>query len=155
MLFRSPLTIGEYAITTNWKGEVDTLYREFQKTVGMIVKEFGYNNCSTTVKNLYDRGSLDQWITIIHAIEPRADRDLSKRDALNMPYRSVYFEIGGDQNKFLSEGGFKKFNALCPRWAVSGGDIYGNSPGMEALGDVKQLQHEQLRKAQEIGRAHV
>mgnify|MGYP003704295815 CR=1 FL=1 len=38
----------------------------------------------------------------------------------------------------------------CPRWAVSGGDIYGNSPGMEALGDIKQLQHEQLRKAQGI-----
>jgi hypothetical protein len=33
---------------------------------------------------------------------------------------------------------------------VSGGDIYGNSPGMEALGDIKQLQHEQLRKAQGI-----
>jgi hypothetical protein len=33
---------------------------------------------------------------------------------------------------------------------VIGGDIYGNSPGMEALGDIKQLQHEQLRKAQAI-----
>jgi hypothetical protein len=33
---------------------------------------------------------------------------------------------------------------------VAGGDIYGNSPGMEALGDVKQLQHEQLRKANAI-----
>jgi hypothetical protein len=33
---------------------------------------------------------------------------------------------------------------------VVGGDIYGHSPGMEALGDVKQLQHEQLRKAQAI-----
>jgi hypothetical protein len=31
-----------------------------------------------------------------------------------------------------------------------GGDIYGSSPGMETLGDVKQLQHEQLRKAQGI-----
>lgn len=145
-----PLTIGEYAISTNWKGEVDTIYREFQKTVAMVVKEFGYENCSTSTKNLYDRGSLDQWITIIHAIEPRADRDPSKKDALNMPYRSVYFEIGSNPDHYLSEGGFKSFNAICPRWAVSGGDIYGNSPGMEALGDIKQLQHEQLRKAQGI-----
>jgi hypothetical protein len=43
-----------------------------------------------------------------------------------------------------------QFPALVPRWAVVGGDIYGHSPGMEALGDVKQLQHEQLRKAQAI-----
>ena len=39
---------------------------------------------------------------------------------------------------------------MCPRWATTGGDIYGNSPAMEALGDIKQLQHEQLRKAQGI-----
>jgi hypothetical protein len=43
-----------------------------------------------------------------------------------------------------------QFPAVVPRWAVVGGDIYGHSPGMEALGDVKQLQHEQLRKAQAI-----
>jgi hypothetical protein len=42
------------------------------------------------------------------------------------------------------------FPALAPRWQTTGGDIYGNSPGMEALGDIKQLQHEQLRKAQAI-----
>ena len=50
----------------------------------------------------------------------------------------------------LRESGFRRFPALCPRWTVSGGDIYGHSPGMEALGDIKQLQHEQLRKAQGI-----
>jgi hypothetical protein len=33
---------------------------------------------------------------------------------------------------------------------VTGNDIYGTSPGMECLGDVKQLQHQQLRKGQAI-----
>jgi hypothetical protein len=33
---------------------------------------------------------------------------------------------------------------------VTGNDVYGNSPGMECLGDVKQLQFEQMRKAQAI-----
>jgi len=145
-----PLTTGEYAIATNWKGEVTTLYREFQKTVHELVGEFGLDNVSKTVRGLYDRGSLDEWVTVIHAIEPREDRDPSKADSKNMPWRSVYFEIGGDQNKYLRESGFKRFPALCPRWAIAGGDIYGNSPGMDALGDIKQLQHEQLRKAQGI-----
>lgn len=145
-----PLTIGEYAIATDWKGEVNTLYREFQKTIHEVVGEFGYKNCSPTVQSLFDRGSLDQWITIVHAIEPRSDRDLSKSDNLNMAWKSCYFEMGSDNDKYLSESGFRRFPAVCPRWAVSGGDIYGNSPGMEALGDIKQLQHEQLRKAQGI-----
>jgi hypothetical protein len=145
-----PLTTGEYCIATNYKGEVDTLYREFQKTVHEVVEEFGYENCSNSTKSLYDRGSLDAWITIVHAIEPRSARDPSKSDSKNMPWKSCYFELNGERSQYLRESGFKKFPAVCPRWSTTGGDIYGNSPGMEALGDIKQLQHEQLRKAQAI-----
>lgn len=145
-----PLTIGEYAVATDYRGQVATLYREFDKTVGELVGEFGRDAVSQTVRNLYDRGNLDAWVTIIHAIEPRSDRDPSKRDAKNMAWRSCYFEPGAQQGQYLRESGFKTFPAVVPRWSVSGGDIYGNSPGMEALGDIKQLQHEQLRKAQGI-----
>ncbi|CAB4126823.1 Head-to-tail connector protein, podovirus-type [uncultured Caudovirales phage] len=145
-----PVTVGEFAIAQDYQGKVCTIYREFEKTVGEIVKEYGYKNCSTTVRNMYDRGSLDAWIRLIQAIEPRADRDIRKKDALNMAWGSYTFEVGGNPQQFLRESGFKDFPALVPRWATAGGDIYGNSPGMESLGDVKQLQHEQLRKAQVI-----
>jgi hypothetical protein len=145
-----PLTTGEYAIAVDYRGQVNTVYREFDKTVGELVGEFGRDNVSQTVRNLHDRGNLDAWVTIIHAIEPRTDRDPSKRDTKNMPWRSCYFENGMPEGKFLRESGFRKFPAVVPRWATSGGDIYGSSPGMEALGDVKQLQHQQLRKAQGI-----
>ena len=145
-----PVTVGEFAIAQDYQGKVCTIYREFEKTVGEIVKEYGYRNCSTTVRNMYDRGSLDAWVRLIQAIEPRADRDIRKKDALNMAWGSYTFEVGGNPNQFLRESGFKDFPALVPRWATAGGDIYGNSPGMEVLGDVKQLQHEQLRKAQVI-----
>lgn len=145
-----PLTVGEYCIATDHEGYVNTVYREFQKTVHELVAEFGRDKVSHTVRNLYDHGTLDAWVTVMHAIEPRADRDSSKRDSKNMPWKSCYFEPGSNTGVYLRESGFKEFPALCPRWATSGGDIYGNSPGMEALGDIKQLQHEQLRKAQGI-----
>lgn len=145
-----PLTTGEFCISTDYQGRVCTLYREFEKTVSEVVKEFGYKNCSTTVQNMFDRGSLDQWVRLIHAIEPRADRDIRMKDAKNMAFGSYYFEVGGRPDQYLRESGFKEFPAVCPRWSTVGGDIYGGSPGMEALGDIKQLQHEQLRKAQGI-----
>lgn len=145
-----PVSVGEYCVATDYQGRVGTLYREFEKTVGEIVTEFGWGNCSTVVQNLYDRGSLDQWVRLIHAIEPRSDRDHKAIDNRNKAWGSYYFEVGGDPDKYLSESGFDDFPALVPRWATAGGDIYGNSPGMEALGDIKQLQHEQLRKAQGI-----
>ncbi len=145
-----PLTTGEYCLAQNWRGEICTLYREFQKTVGELVGEFGKDRCSPTVRALFDRGDLDSWVTIIQAIEPRVDRDPSKRDSMNMAYKSVYFEFGNDNDNVLRESGFKGFPGIAPRWEVSGGDIYGNSPGMEVLGDIKQLQHQNLRQGQAI-----
>lgn len=144
------LTTGEFAMAADHRGQVNTLYREFQMTVAQMVREFGRDNCSPTVQALFDRGALEQWVTIMHAIEPRVDRDVTKRDDRNMAWKSVYFEHGGNEDQILRDSGFKEFPALCPRWATTGGDIYGNSPAMEALGDIKQLQHEQLRKAQGI-----
>lgn len=145
-----PLTAGEYAISTNYRGEVDTLYREFNMTVSQLVGEFGLENVSETVRQAYNAKSLDQWIAVIHAIEPRQNYDQTKSDNLNMPFRSCYIEVGAEEGKYLRESGFKRFPVLAPRWATSGGDIYGNSPGMEALGDIRQLAHEQLRKGQGI-----
>lgn len=150
IIYNNTLTIGEYAIAADHQGRVNTLYREYQMTVAQMVQEFGLENCSQTVRNLFNDGNLETWVTVMQAIEPRADREPGKRDARNMAWKSVYFEQGGDEDKLLRESGYETFPALCPRWAVAGGDIYGNSPAMEALGDIKQLQQEQLRKSQGI-----
>lgn len=151
VLHHYPLTIGEYALSTNSKGEVDTLCREFQLTVAQMVEQFGKDNCSATVRNLFDRGNYDAWVDVIHMIEPRKNRDVRKRDGKNMRFASIYLEPGKDQNdRFLSDSGFQRFPVLAPRWVVTGNDVYGTSPGMECLGDVKQLQHQQLRKGQAI-----
>ena len=145
-----PFTAGEYALAVDWKGKVTTLYREFEKTVAELVREFGLANCSAQIQNAFQRGDLDQWLTVRHAIEPRADRQPGKLDAKNMAWRSCYWEANQSCGRLLRESGFRRFPCLAPRWATQGGDIYGNSPGMEALGDIKQLQAEQLRKSQAI-----
>lgn len=144
------LTTGEFCIAQNWRGDVCTVYREFEKTVGEIVGEFGRDKVSNTVRALYDRGNLEAWVPLLHAIEPRADRDPSKLDSLNMEWGSHYLEIGADSETVLRESGYDYFPAVSPRWNIVGSDIYGNSPGIISLGDVKQLQQEQLRKGQAI-----
>jgi hypothetical protein len=152
VVHHSSLTAGEYCIATDFRGTVNTLAREFERPVAEVVKEFGYKSCSTAVQNLFDNGTLGAWVPMIHIIEPRADRERNPKSkmARDMAWRSVYFEQGASADQTLRDGGYNEFPGLVSRWSVSGGDIYGNSPGMEALGDVKQLQQEQLRKAQAI-----
>lgn len=144
------MTIGEYRLSTDYRGDVDAMSRRFEKTVGQLVKEFGYNNCSITVQNLYDRGSYETWVPVIHLIEGREKYNMQSRESRHMPFQSVYIEEGARIGKTLRNSGFKNFRVLAPRWNLTPGNTYGEGQGMEALGDVKQLQHEQLRKAQGI-----
>jgi hypothetical protein len=152
VIHHHPITIGEYALATSDTGEVNTLAREYQMTVGQLVERWGLERVSATVRNLYHQSNYDAWVDVIHLIQPRhaTDRQYGKIDALNKPFASCYLEAGSNDSKLLSESGFDRFPALTPRWTVTGNDIYGSSPGMECLGDVKQLQHQQLRKGQAI-----
>lgn len=145
-----PLTVGEYALAIDANQQVKTVYREVPMTIGQVVQKFGKEKCSKTLINKYDQGLLDSWVTIIHVVEPRYDRDTSKRDGINKAFKSCYFEAATNESKMLSESGYDDFPGIAPRWSVLQGDVYGGSPGMEALGDVKALQHKELRKAQAI-----
>lgn len=147
----SPLTIGEYAIALDDKGAVSTLYRQFDMTVDQLVQKFGIENVSGQVRDRYNDNRGDLWIPVMHIVQPRVGGyDKSLPGVKNMPIESCYFETQNNEGKYLREAGFKRMPAVNPRWKVTSSDIYGESPGMEALGDVKQLQHEQLRKGQAI-----
>lgn len=151
VIHSTALTWGEYAIATDSDGFVDTLYREFKMTASAMGREFGIENCSPPVRRAWERGTLDEWFDVVHAIEPNLDFNPRYMDQRSMPFRSCYFEPSNQvKGHYLREGGFRRFRGLCPRWQVTGQDVYGESPGMEALGDTKQLQHEQFRKAQGI-----
>ena len=146
-----PQTIGEFYLGQSNRYEVDTVYREFQMQISPLVQEFGYDNVSKTAQMHYDKNQMDEWITVLHAIQPRKERDLNKSDNVNMPWESVFIEPGQDNNQTLRDSGFLQFPALTPRWIVRGGDVYGaDCPGMTALGDILQLQDDQLKKAKGI-----
>lgn len=163
VMWNYPLTAGEYCIAVDGRGRPNTLYREFEKTVAQLVGDFVYDGnpngkpdwsrVSHTVKNAWDTNRLDMWVPVLHTVEPRlnSQRDYSKRDAKNMAFASCYLELGrGEHDAVLRESGYNEFPGTITRWHTRGQDIYGNGPGMEMLGDVKQLQHEQFRKAQAI-----
>jgi hypothetical protein len=144
------LTIGEYAFDLDDDGNVNSLYRRFEMTVGQLVQRFGYKNCSRHVKAMYDRGQLVSYVPVLHAIEPRRERDPLKMDSANMPWASCYYEFGANEEEILRVSGFRDFPVQGPRWETRGADVYGSGPGMIALGYVKQLQHQALRKGQAI-----
>lgn len=142
--------IGSYCLATGPDGRVNTFYREFSYTVGQLVKEFGIENVSDAVKSLFNAGTTETWIDCVHAIEPNTDRDPSQATAKHKPFRSVYFEKAGSDDKLLRESGYDEFPIMAPRWDSRELDVYGHGPGMLALGDMKMLQLLEKRKLQAI-----
>jgi Bacteriophage head to tail connecting protein len=151
--------LGEYYLENNSALLVDTMMREFTLTISQVVDQFGLENVSPTVRQLYNEGG-PQWtreIVVAHAIEPNTDPTFGIPSRFK--FREAYWEWmgsaspqGGSPNSagFLRKKGYHEQPFAATRWDIVSNDAYGRGPGMDALGDVKQLQLEQKRKAQAI-----
>lgn len=155
-----PVTVGSYALDISEELEVDTMYREVPMSVKMIVERFGIERVSRRVKRDYEEGNLAAEYVIMHAIEPNVG-DLGYdgpelKFIQDKPFRSMYWEKATDSDGefpgLLLLSGYNERPMLGPRWDVTGTDIYGSSPGMDALGDVKQLQTQQKWKGEGISK---
>ena len=148
-----PMTAGEYWLAASERGNVNTLYRTFAMSTFQLVERFGRGAVSTQVRERYDRGQWDHEVEVVNAIEPNEDVQESggfARHRHHMAWRSVWYEKGAHDESLLDVGGFEEFPAPCPRWHLAGNDVYGRSPGMDALPDAKSLQRMQLRFAETL-----
>lgn len=129
--------LGECVLDVNSNGQVDTVIREFKLTVRQCVQKWG-DACSDDVQKKHADGKLDESVELLHAVFPRADADRDMIDDKNLPFASVYLEK--KDKHILTEGGFEEFPFAAARWSVASGEIYGRSPAMTALADIKMLQ---------------
>lgn len=140
-----PFTVGEYYLASDGGQRINTFFRIYSMTVRNVVEQFGIDNCSQSVKNMFMNGNGDKWVQIAHCIEPNTDAKPGREDVGNKPFKSLTFEYKGNSETFLRRSGYDSFPIMAPRWSVTGTDVYGISPGMEALGDVKMLQKMQTK----------
>lgn len=147
-----PSAIGEFALASDYRGDITTYVREFSMTAAQIVEEFG-DAASDKVKRAAKSSNPFDPVAVVHYVAPRVNRDASQPDSKNMPFASIYYESAGDPDKILRESGFTRFPIVAPRWDPDPGEVYGTSPCMKALGDVRQLQHQQKAKGHAINLA--
>jgi hypothetical protein len=155
--------LGEYYVDIDGKYRPVIFYREFTMTVDACVKEFGIDNCSPAIQQLYNDPSganRTRELIVAHSIEPNND---GNSRAFGFPerfaFRECYWEWGGStspqgganvQPGFLRRRGYYEQPNITGRWDIVSNDAYGRSPGMDALPDQKQVQLETRRKAQAI-----
>ena len=127
--------INEMYIAENDKGRIDTIFRKFKLSARSAYQKFG-DKASANILMKNQKDPYEE-VEILHAVYPRSDFNPKKQDKSNMPYASVYMDYAsGDE---LSVSGYKEFPFVVPRYLKASHEIYGRSPAMTALPDVKML----------------
>jgi len=148
---------GEYYLGVGGRLSNDQFYREFTFTIEQCVDMFGLENCPAEIRESWNEGGAawSREVVVAHAIEPNNPlQPWGKfKGTVNVvspefPYREVYWLRGQDVGGELSRRGFSEKVFMVARWSTVSNDPYGRSPGMDALGDIKQLQLETVRKAE-------
>lgn len=135
LLFQSR-ALSEISVAEGPNGQIDTVYRRFEWPVHRIHQRWGSKSGKSVLKHMQEK-KLDAKFFIIHAIQPRKVRDKSKKDTLNLPFEDVYI-LQVDEH-ILEENGYHEFPLPVGRFYKSPMEVYGRSPAMTALPDVKML----------------
>ena len=145
-------TAGSYMLAQDDDFKINTVAREYESTTEQLVSKYGLNNVSSAVKNAYDNGNYHAWHKVAHIVEPNPDYSKDGKISQRKRWRSIYFQPEcSEKEKTLRNSGFDSFPLYCPRWDVTGEDVYATDcPGMTALGDVKSLQILEKRYAQAL-----
>ena len=128
--------IGEIYISESNKGRIDTVFRKFKISARAAIQQFGEKSVSNALRGTAMKDPYEE-VTILHVVYPRENYDPKKKDAKNMPFASCYIEL--DNKHEISQSGFNEFPYVVPRYLKASFEIYGRSPAMTALPDVKML----------------
>lgn len=128
---------GCYFGSSQPEGIVDTVFREFELTIGQAAGTYGEEMLSEASRKKFRDGKVDDKLRVVLAIYPRTDAPQGGRMSRSLPFASCHYEADG--KKLLRESGFREFPVLVPRWMKLPGSPYAFGPMYEALPDVKTL----------------
>lgn len=141
--------LAELFIAENHQGRIDTIHRRFERSARSIVQRFG-DKAPVAVRRAAEKEP-DRTFELLHCFKPREDADWSRMDYRGMPWASYYIAYEG--RTLLEEGGFHTQRYAVSRYATAPKEVYGRSPAMTVLADIKsanEMQKTLLRTGQKV-----
>ena len=135
-------TCGTYAVALDEDRMLACVVRRLKMTPRELAERFGRDRLSDVTRKMLDDKPYAP-VEVVHVVQRRENADASRRDGLNMPFASCWYEEHGEH--LLHEGGFRSMPFFFTVWEEARG-IYGTGPGDEALADQKGIEAWELRK---------
>lgn len=126
--------IYEAYISEDFRGIVDTVSYEYVKPIREVAQEHGIDNFTDDMKAILEKDDSHE-LTIIHLVKPREKYNPNLVTPNNKAYGS--WHVVKEHGVLLKESGFDDMPYVVPRWTKVSGEMYGRSPAMSALPDIK------------------
>jgi hypothetical protein len=121
--------IAEHCYMENAYGRIDVNYRKYRLTARQAHEKFKDKAPKCVLKCLDKEPS--KKLDFLHVVQPDDDGETG------MPFISYHVAI--EDNELIDVGGFHSFPYIISRWTTSPNEIYGRSPAMSVLSEIKML----------------
>lgn len=130
--------IYSYWIKENSKNLVDTIYTTDDLTFRQFVQMYGEKSFPET-ERINAQKKPDKLYKVLHVVMP--SKELRNNPTLDYksrkPFASIHILL--DFEHTVKKSSFTTFPYMTPRWNKLSDEVYGRSPGMKALPDIKML----------------
>ena len=131
-------TLAEVYIAEDARGRIDTVFRHYWMSARQAEQRWG-DQISATIQAALEKDP-DHEIAFLHAVMPATEwgeNQAGKQDPIPYRFKSLHVEI--ESGTLLMESGFHEFPFQVPRWSKMIGEVYGRSPAMLALADIRMV----------------
>lgn len=128
--------IYQFHLMENFKNQIDTFFIEIALSGRKILQKYGEDALTEQFLKMI-KEKPDKEHIVIMMVSPNEERDREKKDSSNKPFKSLHFLQ--KECLILKRSGFDEFPAVFPRWIKDSMEIYGRSPSMKALPDIKMI----------------
>lgn len=132
------LNLKDTFFLVNHQGLIDTMYRRFEWTAKQCAQKWGVDKLPEAMrKALENPNEQNRKFELIHVVMPREDYMPGRADSRGKPWGSYYIAVA--DKMMLSEGGYNTWPVSVSRYVTAPDEVYGRSPAMSALPDIKML----------------
>ncbi|TXH10040.1 MAG: hypothetical protein E6R04_06310 [Spirochaetes bacterium] len=121
--------VSEHFYMENAMGRIDTDYRKYRLTARQAMEKFK-DKAPQSVRKCVEKEP-GKKMDFLHVVMPDVDGESG------MPF--ISYHIAYDDQEMIDVGGFKTFPYIISRWTTSPNEIYGRSPAMSVLSEIKML----------------
>ena len=128
--------LSEIYISENYAGVIDKIHRKFPMTARQAAQKWGYDNIPEKMRTAAEKEP-ERSFDFIHCVKPNPEMKAGRADYQGMPFASYYISLEG--NQMMSMGGYQSFPYAVSRYVTATKEIYGRSPAMTVLPDIKMI----------------